>query len=107
MVTSVQTRCAFVWPMKGCVLQVLTNFRNCDIFLQPTALSLQCYDCSSLAQVSGGTSCSADNVKKVTCPPIYDRCFTMKFSTTPEVTFEMRNCSSSLVCDAQSDFNRK
>ncbi|XP_058962954.2 prostate stem cell antigen [Pocillopora verrucosa] len=75
------------------------------LFIIPAALSLQCYECSSLAQVSGGTSCSADNVKKVTCPPIYDRCVTMKFSMTPEVTVEMRNCSSSLVCDAQSDFN--
>ncbi|CAH3155097.1 unnamed protein product [Pocillopora meandrina] len=75
------------------------------LFIIPAALSLQCYDCSSPVQVSGGTSCSAGNVKKVTCPPIYDRCVTVKISMTPDVTVEMRNCSSSLVCDAQSNFN--
>ncbi|XP_022802222.1 uncharacterized protein LOC111339768 [Stylophora pistillata] len=71
------------------------------LFIVPAASSLQCYDCSSLPQVTGGTSCSADTVKKLTCPPVgFDRCFTMKVSIQGQ-TFETRNCSSSLVCDSQ------
>ena len=43
-----------------------------------TALTLECYACSSHPQFFGGSSCNSDNVAKITCPMFFDRCFTMK-----------------------------
>ncbi|XP_022809574.1 uncharacterized protein LOC111346559 isoform X2 [Stylophora pistillata] len=79
------------------------------LFMIPTAVSLQCYECSNLPDVLGGTSCNLDNVKKLTCPPFFDRCMTMKYDMSIGIgasqSVELRNCSSSLACNPQSDFN--
>ena len=79
-------------------------------------LALECYEC---AEASGmdlpgfNKKCDSNNIAKITCPDIYyyDRCITVKmkmsFAHMPPVTMEMRNCSSSVSCDPQSELNGK
>ncbi|PFX12989.1 uncharacterized protein LOC111346557 [Stylophora pistillata] len=70
------------------------------VFIMPTALSLQCYNCNNAPEIPEGTSCAADIIPKFTCPPTFDRCFTIKY-TIGQQKIELRNCSTSQFCSAQ------
>jgi len=73
-----------------------------------TALSLECYECTSVPGFSGASACDSNAVTKRTCNKFFDRCMTLTYNFTILSTsriVELKNCSSSFTCDAGSDFN--
>ncbi|KAL9960871.1 hypothetical protein ACROYT_G034377 [Oculina patagonica] len=79
--------------------------------MMPSALSLECYECTNSPGMSvfGITSCDSNNVKKRTCDAISDRCLVMKYNFSlgglATLPILMKNCSSSLACDPQFDYS--
>ncbi|XP_078343151.1 uncharacterized protein LOC144628906 isoform X2 [Oculina patagonica] len=75
----------------------------------PSALSLQCYECTNSPGFPGVTKCDNDNVTIRTCDRLGDRCLTMKynFSLGGLVSLDVwsKNCSNSVVCYPQFKYN--
>ena len=77
--------------------------------LEFTALALKCYDCTNMPGLSGVSKCDDGKVGSTTCGTFMDRCMTIKATmTVPSAgpfQFEMKNCSSSIVCNRDSPYN--
>ena len=77
--------------------------------LELTAFGLKCHDCTNMPGVSGVGKCEDDNVKSATCDSFMDRCMTITATMTvpnaASMDFELKNCSSSIVCKADSPYN--
>ena len=88
---------------------MLLSIIICFFFL--TAFSLECYACTSQAELSGGSKCEIDKAEKITCPPLYNRCMVMKYTMSlgqlVSTSVELRNCSINTACDPNSQFNSK
>ena len=79
-----------------------------------TAFGLECYACqSNKPDIRGDSNCESDKGEKITCEPfVYDRCMTVNYTMSlgallDPVSVEIRNCSNSLACDPDSQFNCK
>ena len=70
---------------------------------------MECYECTSLPDVSKGDECDSDRL--ITCPKSYDRCMTMKYTMSVKqadpVSVERRRCSNSALCDQKNLLNSK
>ena len=79
--------------------------------LELTALALECYDCANMPGSSGEGKCDDEKVKSITCEAFMDRCMTMKgtmkVSNVGSFDFQLKNCSSSIVCSPDRPFNGK
>lgn len=72
------------------------------------AQALECYECTNVPGFPGSSRCDSDSIGKVTCPQFFNRCFTMKYKMSigdQSIAITTRNCSNSLACDPQSEFN--
>ena len=89
----------------------LCCFPLLSVFFFLTAFSLECYACTSQAELSGGSKCESDKAEKITCPPLYNRCmaikYTMSLGQLGATSVEFRNCSINTACDPNSQFNSK
>ena len=79
-----------------------------------TAFGLECYACqSNKPDIRGDSNCESDKGEKITCEPfVYDRCMTVNYTMSlgallDPVSVEIRNCSNSLACDPDGQFNSK
>ena len=84
------------------------NFQ-CELI---TALSLKCHaGCMATGGPGSENACNGLKTGVITCERFLDRCMTMKVKMSPFPGFssvmEMKNCSSSFVCDPNSEFNSK
>ena len=82
------------------------------IFIFFTAFGLDCYACTSLPELSGGTKCESDKAEKITCDPLlFNRCMTAEYTMFPGLlgsrSLKLRNCSNSISCDPNSQYNCK
>ena len=83
------------------------------LLLLLTAFGLECYACqSNKPDIRGDSNCENDKGETITCEPfVYDRCmtanYTMSLGVLGPVSVELRNCSNSLACDPDSQFNSK
>lgn len=79
--------------------------------LELTALALECYECTNLPGFSGEGKCDDEKVKSITCESFMDRCMTIEGTVTipnaGSFDFQLKNCSSSIVCRPDSPFNSK
>ncbi|XP_078343163.1 uncharacterized protein LOC144628916 isoform X1 [Oculina patagonica] len=81
------------------------------VCLMPSALAIKCYECTNIPGSTGSAVCSdnADNLKTINCEPIFDRCITLTGTVTvPDVgplDIELRNCSSSILCNPDSSLD--
>ncbi|KAJ7353858.1 hypothetical protein OS493_032134, partial [Desmophyllum pertusum] len=76
--------------------------------MMPSVFSLECYECTNTPVFPGVTACNSDNVTKITCGQFYDRCMTIKYDMAIgeiSIAVELKNCSNSMACDPNSDFN--
>ncbi|KAL9960855.1 hypothetical protein ACROYT_G034360 [Oculina patagonica] len=77
--------------------------------VMPSALAIKCYECTNIPGYPG-SQCSdnTDNIKIINCNPILDRCMTITGTitvpNTGPIDVELRNCSSSILCDPDSQF---
>ncbi|XP_078351905.1 uncharacterized protein LOC144636544 isoform X1 [Oculina patagonica] len=76
----------------------------------PIAMSLECLaGCKASGGPGAEMACNGVKTGRITCEPYLDRCMTMKLSMSifpgSSTEMEMRNCSSSFVCDPSSDFH--
>ena len=81
-------------------------------FLFLTSLGLECYACTNIPELIGGTKCESDKAEKITCDPLlYNKCMTAKYTMSLGLlgsrSVEQRNCSNSFSCDPNSQFNSK
>ena len=81
-------------------------------FLFLTPLGLECYACSNLPELFGGTKCESGKAEKITCDPLFDnRCMTLKYTgfrgESGLKSVELRKCTDSESCDVDSEFFRK
>ena len=82
------------------------------IYLFLTAFGLECYACTNQPELIGGTKCESDKAEKITCEPLlFNRCMTVKYTMSlgqlGSRSVEQRNCSNSVSCDLNNQFNRK
>jgi len=79
--------------------------------LELAALALKCYDCAKMPGSSGMAKCDDEKIRSITCEAFMDRCMTIKGTmTVPNAgsfDMEMKNCSSSFVCNQNSPYNSK
>lgn len=76
------------------------------------ALSLNCLaGCKATGGPGAEMACRGLKTGRMICDPYLDRCMTMKLSMSVFPGFsseiEMKNCSSSYVCDPSSDLHSK
>ena len=75
-----------------------------------TVFSIECYECTNTPGFPGVKACDSDSVGKITCGAPYDRCMTTKYNMVVgpnSLAVVVKNCSASIGCGSQSDFNSK
>ncbi|XP_020606018.1 uncharacterized protein LOC110044777 [Orbicella faveolata] len=81
------------------------------LYMMPTALTLECYDCTDIPGYSGVGKCNDENIRSITCDTFLDRCMTIKGTmavpNAGSLDFQLKNCSSSIVCSPDSPYNSK
>ena len=97
-----------VWcPNQAATLPPLLMF----FLLELTALALECYVCTNIPGSSGEGKCDDEKVKSITCESFMDRCMTTKgtmaIPNAGSFDFQLKNCSSSIVCSPDSPYNSK
>ncbi|XP_078343168.1 uncharacterized protein LOC144628918 [Oculina patagonica] len=79
--------------------------------LMPSAMALKCAACSNVPGITLGSKCGIEEDESITCGGLTDRCMTIMgvlndtklfMNYTKLVTIELKNCSSSIVCDPYS-----
>ena len=88
----------------ACVTQATHSYN-----LNLPALSLQCYECTNSPGFTGVSKCDSDDVTKRTCDGLADRCMTVTYNFTllTSQIVVTKNCSTSLACDPDFQFNCK
>lgn len=89
-------------------------FLHSKICIHIAALGLKCEaGCKVTSDVPGSEmACHGMKVGSLTCDPFLDRCMTTKLKIPGPFRgissdMEIKNCSSSFVCDPSNDFYRK